>query len=777
IEPANPDGVNDWYVSVPTVVLTSTDKESFTAEVMYKLGLTGDVTYTEAFTLGEGFSSLSWYGVDNHGYREESSVASFKVDSEKPVTGLEVTGDESEPGFFNSDTVTLTLSAFDATSGLLKTSYNLDGDEGDYFTPITVSRQGEYTFTYWSTDNAGNIEEINTYNLVIDRKKPTVKLKREINQGLGIITLEGRDRLSGVKSIHYSFNGGSWMEYTGPLALPGGRHTLEYYAMDRAGNQSRTYNKRIRIPDNNGNALIDVNITGEGSLNTPGAELILNASSSYTMENIQWTVEIEDLDAELIGAGNGIGYTVPYTEDTMIIRLQAGATLIEQGYTAYGSITLLVENIQGVNWNSLERNDYYGGRTLPFDVSVYNARGEEVAGSEIVWTYTMNDELTEYPLSITDGNWNIPEMPGRIEIKGEYAETPEVTGEVLKEGYVIDINNITEASVSGVEGAEEPWYRSRVKVWLYPTGEAMCLDNIFYSINGSDYESYDHRINLNDNGTYELSWYGVMPDGTVEDTHTITIGVDREDPEADLQMTVINGDEYFSLTGTDNLSGLARLEYKLNHGERQVYTEPILITEETRRLKYRAVDVAGNTERWQRIVWRNIRTPRTWCRIEGFPDISGWYRDLPEMFMEAMSGEDIDSIRYSLNGADWEDYINALVPTADGYHTVSWIGTGSDGSVDPVQSAVVKLDREAPECSISMTVSAGEGTFELTAWDSLSGLLRVEYKLNGGPVMIYEGAVTLTPGDWVVEYRTLDRAGNVSDWSLTNSYVPAAGGE
>ena len=776
VDPAAADGKNGYYVTTPVITLTSTDAETYSAEVLYKLNDTGYINYTEAFELPEGLVSMTWYALDNHDYREETHIEVFNVDTIAPVTQLTTDGEQYEEGCFNAETVTLSMSSNDETSGVLGTYYNLDGVEGEYITPIYLSNQGEYTFTYWSVDNAGNTEEEKTYNIVIDRDRPRVELKREISPGLGIITLEGRDRLSGISAIYYSFNGGAWLEYTSPLALPEGRHEIEFYAMDRCGNASNTERRQVRIPPGAANDLLDISLSGDGDLYTPDADLILTAESDSSMENLMWYLEVENEDAVLIGEGNELAWTVPYTADTMILRLRVGADLTDLGYTAYATKTMLIQNKKSVDWNSLDRNDYYGGRTIDFDPVVTDARGETVSNEDIDWSYTINDGDAQV-MSITDGIWSIPNDEGRIKIIGTFAETRDVTGTATKGGYVIDIDNITRATVMGVEGTTEPWYRTPATVILSPTGRAVRITQIKYSLNGADYETYTRPISFGDQGEYSLQWYGIMPDGTEETPHSLSVSVDFETPVTEAGITTVDDVEYLALSAEDNLSGVAAIEYRLPHGEIQTYTEALEMSDEVMDMRYRAVDNAGNTERWNRLDWRKIRRPRTRCRVEGEAGNDGWYRTVPQMFLEALSGESLSNIRYSLNGGAETDYGDTLEPSQDGYHTLRWTARGTDGREDLQQTKVIKIDRNAPEVSRNITVGRGYAAVELTAWDSGSGILRTEYRINGGPVMIYHGAVELTSGDWIMEYRSIDRAGNETDWNTTNIYVPAGGDE
>ena len=280
---------------------------------------------------------------------------------------------------------------------------------------------------------------------------------------------------------------------------------------------------------------------------------------------------------------------------------------------------------------------------------------------------------------------------------------------------------------------KEGWYRNYARISISPNRYSYGLSEIHYSLNGGEEENYYGRLTIREQGEHTLNWYGVLQDGTHEDTHSETIKIDWESPESDLQMTIINGEEYFTLTGTDSLSGVDRIEYSIWGRGTQTYTEPIPITYKTKYMRYRTIDKAGNAERWQRVNWNNIRRPGTTHGTEGGDPTNGWYNQNILFFLNQMTGYDMANINYSHNGEEWEEYTDSFALTEDGSHTISWRGTRADGTADPVQSAVIKIDTKAPECSRRVTTGEGSGKLELTATDPLSGLLRVEYRVNDGP--------------------------------------------
>ncbi len=100
-----------------------------------------------------------------------------------PVSTSTLVGTMGQPGFYRSN-VQITLSAKDVvvpgyeleTSGLLSLKFRLDNASSTpystYSSPILVEGEGKHTLEFFSTDKAGNNEEVQTVNFVIDKTAP-----------------------------------------------------------------------------------------------------------------------------------------------------------------------------------------------------------------------------------------------------------------------------------------------------------------------------------------------------------------------------------------------------------------------------------------------------------------------------------------------------------------------------------------------------------------------------------------------------------------------------
>ncbi|NNC96053.1 MAG: hypothetical protein HKN92_10860 [Chitinophagales bacterium] len=142
----------------------------------------------------------------------------------------------------------ITLSASDAVSGVSETQYALNGAYQKYSSPFQSSKEGVNNLYFFSADKVGNAERTNPVNYTVDLNSPQSSHAIEgiVHNG-NIIAPSTRfritttDNLSGVRSVHYSFDDNSSRGYTptiGVSSLVDGDHTLYYYSVDNVRNEA-----------------------------------------------------------------------------------------------------------------------------------------------------------------------------------------------------------------------------------------------------------------------------------------------------------------------------------------------------------------------------------------------------------------------------------------------------------------------------------------------------------------------------------------------------------
>ena len=110
-----------------------------------------------------------------------------------PVTSASLSGTLGENGWYLSD-VAVTLDAVDDESGVQNTYFALDGAATSTGTSLTISTEGLHALRYYSTDNAGNIEEATSTVIKVDKTAPEATLGANATSKDLLIT--GSDALS-----------------------------------------------------------------------------------------------------------------------------------------------------------------------------------------------------------------------------------------------------------------------------------------------------------------------------------------------------------------------------------------------------------------------------------------------------------------------------------------------------------------------------------------------------------------------------------------------------
>jgi len=186
------------------------------------------------------------------------------IDNIPPTTMLEI-GEPKHADLIGNIYVSFitpfTLTAEDNSGGTGVAStiyriYNNTYDTGwiEYLAPfyLTGLSDGEYSIDYYSIDNMGNVEPINSATVILDNTPPTTTLTIGEPKYVSCIiyvtpdtplTLEATDAGAGINATNYriynSTYDSGWIAYTGPFyltSLADGTYTIEYYSIDNVQN-------------------------------------------------------------------------------------------------------------------------------------------------------------------------------------------------------------------------------------------------------------------------------------------------------------------------------------------------------------------------------------------------------------------------------------------------------------------------------------------------------------------------------------------------------------
>lgn len=158
-----------------------------------------------------------------------------------------VTASNTSDAWMNQD-FEVVLTAEDDKSGVDKTFYSLDGEEFQEGDNFTLSNGGIQEVSFYSTDLAGNVEEVKTAQVKIDKTAPETYANTNSNWHQEfVVQLKAEDAQSGVDKTFYSVNGSEFTEGDSVVVNKEGIHTVTFYSTDLAGNIEEAKTAEVKI--------------------------------------------------------------------------------------------------------------------------------------------------------------------------------------------------------------------------------------------------------------------------------------------------------------------------------------------------------------------------------------------------------------------------------------------------------------------------------------------------------------------------------------------------
>jgi photosystem II stability/assembly factor-like uncharacterized protein len=774
-----------WVTGGQLVTLNASDSPSGIAATFYTVNGGSRQTYLVPFTIsGDGAHPVTYWSVDNGGNTEAAHNGYVNIDSGAPATlatGLQA--DRSTGWRSTAQQVTLTPS--DALSGVKATYYTIDdGGQQTYSAPFSVGSNGSHHLTYWSVDNAGNIESIRDGYVNIDGNAPaTVATGLQSDASTGWrntaqqVTLTPSDALSGIAATYYRIDGGTRQTYSAPFSVAGQSHTVTYWSIDTAGNTEGAQ-------------------TGFVNIDTTPPTVQDSADSLW--HNHATTVHINANDA----GGSGVAATfyrqqgsstwLPATASAFVVPAPPDGS--GDGSHAYqyeavdgagnssvaGACTVWIDTTAPTSAaTGLQANNHSGWRTSPQIVSLTHTDG---SGSGVATTYYSLDGAPQqaYSTAFT------------VSTVGQHAVTywsVDSAGntETHHTGWV----NIGDPYVQAAGLADDDhsgWRNTPCPVSLTTSGANVPI-TVHYSIdNGpASTSTTSASFTISSEGVHAVDYYATDSYSTESIEQTGYANIDTTDPSTEAHNAASdptagwsNASVVVTLDGSDALSGVAATYYAIDTGSQTTYSGPFVVSSDgSHAITYWSVDKAGNAETPQ-TAYVNIDT--TVPTVTDDSDSPLWHAaDVTVHLTPQDDRSGVASTWYRVQGdSTW-------LPTTDNTFTVSAETNGSnDGATVYEYRVVDKANNETTgTCTVGIdtqgpTVSSDADaywhnsavTVNLTASDLMSGVKDVSYRPEGASTW------TTTSGDtaqiavpsspdglahtYSYDYEATDACGNAS---------------
>jgi hypothetical protein len=218
-----------------------------------------------------------------------------------------------------------------------------------------------------------------------------------------------------------------------------------------------------------------------------------------------------------------------------------------------------------------------------------------------------------------------------------------------------------------------------------------------YQVGDSEARTYTAPVTLPE-GNSQVIYWSVDSTGWREGQKLASFQVDLDPPSVSGELSGIAGPAgvYFSTVGvtvsaSDAVSGVQRIEYALTDGAWRLYSSPLSFTQEgIWRLKYRAVDIAGNVSAGKPMSFSiDLGAPVVSAHVTSEPGITVVYVEASD------SGSGVQAIQYSVDGGEARQYASPVALTVIGSHTVSYRAGDAAGQWSGWETANATVSRYA----------------------------------------------------------------------------------
>ena len=277
------------------------------------------------------------------------------------------------------------------------------------------------------------------------------------------------------------------------------------------------------------------------------------------------------------------------------------------------------------------------------------------------------------------------------------------------------------------------------------------LNNLSFTVLDLPYKNHEYYVT-----SYSNSFGESEPSNTV----LAKLIIDTEAPvtKAEAPAGWTNQSQIVSLSATDNETGVANTFYSLNDGEYTAGTSITVNQEGVNKVSFYSVDKVGNKEAAQTIYVKIDQTlPST-----KVSEIPAWFTQTSVLTLTAtdtLSGT--ARTYYAVNDSDYAEG-NSITVNNEGINKISYYSVDQAGNKEAAHTIEVKIDKTAP-----VTVSdapAGwskeDVTVQLSATDTISGIAKTFYSINGSAYSEGSSITVNNEGINKISYYSVDQAGN-----------------
>jgi len=767
-------GSNGWYVSSVQASASASDAGSGVASLKYAVDGAAWQAYSEPVSLSDGQHTVQFLAADSAGNTTTTSVTA-KVDTTAPqITSSGIVGTVGSNGWYVSS-VQYSASASDATSGIASFMVSVDGTWSVYSGAVALGN-GTHTIQFRATDHAGKVTTTVIQTFQIDTGLPLVNASVSGTSGSNgwyisnaQVSASASDTGSGISSLQYALDGGVFQNYTASISLTDGQHTIQFQAIDSAGNLATT----------SISAKVDTaapQVTLGSVVGTPGLNGWYVSAIQVSASASDGTSGLASLMAGVDGTWSAYSNPITLGSGTHTVQFRATdnagniRTSVSQTYKVDVTVPAITSSVLGT----------YGANGWHItDVTVDGMVSDAGSGPGSLKFSVDGGALQAYstPIPLSGGLHTIQ------------FQATDLAGNSTTRNVAVKVDTLAPLisktfSTSEVGG----WYAKAPLLTVSGADAGSGLASLLVLDNGVLIGS---PITLTD-GIHNITVTASDTAGNSA-SDSFVVRVDTTPPIITPSIVGTLGDHGWYVSSvnvnaafSDVTSDVASTATLINGS---LFSLPYaLAADDEYTVIFNAFDKAGNTSSLAVPIKVDTTPPVLEVSKTGTSGKNGWYVSDVDLHITATDATSTPQYgEYRLDGGLWKAGM-IFTASGDGAHTAEVRVFDQAGNVS-TQSEALKIDATAPMASF---LSPAENTpvsrivqFSGTASDAGgSGLDSVELSLDGGSswkavsigAWMYDWDITGIPnGIRSARVRAEDAAGNVSDPSILNLLLHNSG--
>ena len=391
---------------------------------------------------------------------------------------------------------------------------------------------------------------------------------------------------------------------------------------------------------------------------------------------------------------------------------------------------------------------------------------------------------------------NTVRTPSKVDKKTRKVVIPK--SDIIFEVYADGLAPISYRHFSGAKKHikhGKTYYSKSLKVKLTAVDGVSGVKDIYYSINGNDFQVYKQELVFEKEGEIKLKYFAVDHVGNVEKIKTTVFVIDLSPPvikktkTGTIKGNVLSKDTKIVLSATDELSGLRAIYYSIDGKSPIKYTSPLpayILGEGEHKFDFYAIDNVGNTsindDRVNKEYSGSMVYDNTGPDVEIVPTNGCTYKNNNILFLSPDCKINFDAsddytavkkVEYALNSTtNFKEYTTgfSMLETGKNY-ALYYRAVDEVNNYSKLHVQKIIVDDKAPTSWIKFgtphlfdrdTFFISEKTsISILANDKLTGINKTEYKINESDFIEYKEKFYLNNyGLNIIKFHSIDNVNN-----------------